>query len=61
WRYIRYSDGTEELYDHDNDELEWDNLASDPAFAAAKAGLARWLPATNAEPSPYEINRKKKG
>jgi iduronate 2-sulfatase len=27
WRYIRYRDGLEELYDHSNDELEWTNLA----------------------------------
>ncbi|MDP6041553.1 MAG: iduronate-2-sulfatase, partial [Candidatus Latescibacteria bacterium] len=27
WRYIRYADGSEELYDHDNDEMEWENLA----------------------------------
>ena len=27
WRYIRYSDGTEELYDHDKDPMEWTNLA----------------------------------
>lgn len=30
WRYIRYSDGTEELYDHDNDPLEHTNLAATP-------------------------------
>ena len=27
WRYIRYADGTEELYDHQNDPHEWTNLA----------------------------------
>ena len=27
WRYIRYSDGTEELYDHLADSMEWVNLA----------------------------------
>lgn len=30
WRYIRYQDGAEELYDHETDPDEWDNLASDP-------------------------------
>jgi arylsulfatase A-like enzyme len=27
WRYIRYADGSEELYDHDVDPNEWDNLS----------------------------------
>jgi len=26
WRYIRYADGSEELYDHKNDASEWHNL-----------------------------------
>ena len=49
WRYIRYSDGTEELYDHDNDENEWHNLADKPGYDVIKAELARWLPKINAE------------
>lgn len=52
WRYIRYSDGSEELYDHSNDALEWTNLAGRPEYAAVISGLARWLPKTNAEPIP---------
>ncbi len=51
WRYIRYRDGTEELYDHDNDELEWHNLAAQPEYAQVKKELARWLPEVNAEQS----------
>lgn len=47
WRYIRYSDGTEELYDHKVDELEWNNLAEDPQYSEIKERLARWLPKTN--------------
>jgi hypothetical protein len=31
WRYIRYADGGEELYDHDADEYEWTNLATSPS------------------------------
>ena len=27
WRYIRYKDGTEELYDEQKDPWEWTNLA----------------------------------
>jgi hypothetical protein len=30
WRYIRYRDGSEELYDHRRDPHEWNNLAADP-------------------------------
>jgi len=47
WRYIRYSDGTEELYDHKVDELEWTNLAEDAQYSEIKERLARWLPKTN--------------
>jgi len=47
WRYIRYADGGEELYDHSNDEYEWTNLAAKPEHAALKAELARHFPAVN--------------
>src|SRR5205085_9344423 len=29
WRYIRYADGSQELYDRQVDPNEWRNLASD--------------------------------
>jgi len=48
WRYIRYADGGEELYDHDKDPLEWINLAPDPQFSSVKEDLQKWLPKTNA-------------
>jgi hypothetical protein len=44
FRYIRYRNGEEELYDHDHDPHEWHNLAGNPAFAAVKGALAKWLP-----------------
>jgi arylsulfatase A-like enzyme len=44
WRYIRYADGSEELYDEFADPYEWTNLAGDPAFAPRKAELSRFLP-----------------
>jgi len=47
WRYIRYENGDEELYDEKADPNEWTNLADDPRFAAKKAELAKWLPASN--------------
>jgi arylsulfatase A-like enzyme len=54
WRYIRYNDGSEELYDRRKDPLEWDNLAAKPDFKDAKAQLARWLPNVNAPDSVQE-------
>jgi arylsulfatase A-like enzyme len=51
WRYIRYSDGTEELYDRAKDELEWNNLAGKPELTTVKQELAQWLPKTDAAPS----------
>ena len=41
WRYIRYNDGAEELYDHDNDPREWTNLADSPEHAATIASLRK--------------------
>ena len=37
WRYIRYSDGTQELYDLKNDPQEWSNLAAEPSTEASTA------------------------
>jgi arylsulfatase A-like enzyme len=47
YRYIRYHDGTEELYDEKADPLEWKNLASLPESAPIKAELAKFLPKIN--------------
>lgn len=44
WRYIRYQDGTEELYDHHNDPHEWTNLAGDPKLKSVKEKLGKWIP-----------------
>ncbi|MEM9158476.1 MAG: sulfatase [Verrucomicrobiota bacterium] len=45
WRYTRYFDGTEELYDHREDPQEWTNLASNPEYDSMKRSLAsKWLP-----------------
>ncbi len=44
WRYIQYSDGGEELYDHQADPNEWTNVTDDPNYAAIKDSLASWIP-----------------
>lgn len=49
YRYIRYEDGTEELYDHNVDKDEWRNLAGDPAYKEIKEKLAKQLPKINAK------------
>jgi arylsulfatase A-like enzyme len=48
YRYIRYADGSEELYDHRNDPNEWRNLARDPLYEPIKKKLAGWIPETDA-------------
>jgi arylsulfatase A-like enzyme len=47
WRYIRYADGGEELYDHDEDPYEWKNLSGDEKYADAKQALIKLLPQRN--------------
>lgn len=44
WRYIRYADGSEELYDHDKDPHEWQNLAKDAQFADIIKQHRKFLP-----------------
>ncbi len=51
WRYIRYADNSEELYDHRADPYEWKNLAARPDLAATKRELAALLPTKNHPPT----------
>lgn len=44
WRYIRYFDGSEELYNHQNDSNEWTNLADDARYKTIKTEMAEWIP-----------------
>ncbi len=44
WRYIRYANGDEELYDHARDPHEWTNLAGRDELAPVIAAHAHWLP-----------------
>lgn len=48
WRFIRYEDGSEELYDHNADAEEWHNLAGDAAYDNVRARLRQLLPASAA-------------
>ena len=57
WRYIRYADGSEELYDMQRDPNEWTNLAADPKHVAAKTELAKWLPKKDVPLAPNSSSR----
>jgi iduronate 2-sulfatase len=62
WRYIRYQNGDEELYDENKDPNEYANLAAKPEFAAKKTELAKFLPKTDAaETDAPSSAQKKKG
>lgn len=56
WRYIRYTDGSEELYDHKKDPMEWKNLATLSEYDSIKQNLAKWLPKVNVRMAPTESN-----
>ena len=58
-RYIRYADGSEEVYNLKTDPYEWKNLASDPAAIPIKKRLAAWLPKKE-HPSPQQKSKTKK-
>ncbi len=48
WRYTHYFDGSEELYDHENDPNEWTNLADSEEFSSIKTEMKKYLPKTEA-------------
>ena len=50
WRYIRYADGAEELYDMKNDPNEWKNLIGDAQYKKWADSLRQWLPQENKLP-----------
>ena len=58
WRYIRYADGAEELYDHRADPDEFRNLANDPRHEVIKRSLAKWLPRNTAPEVKRSTKRK---
>jgi arylsulfatase A-like enzyme len=52
WRYIRYADGSEELYDLVTDPREWHNLAGKAEWAGVVAEHKQWLPKNERPPAP---------
>ena len=44
YHYIRYADGAEELYDHQKDPREYENLANQPELKPVTKRLAASLP-----------------
>ena len=58
FRYIRYADGSEELYDHQADPHEWKNLADNADFAQTIEQIKSWLPRTEAKPTPSKAAYK---
>jgi arylsulfatase A-like enzyme len=56
WRYIRYADGSEELYDHRTDPNEWTNLALHPRYRPVIRRLRQHLPSVNSLPYSKDRN-----
>lgn len=50
WRYIRYHDGGEELYNHREDPNEWTNLADDEDYNEVIEEHQQWIPSSFADP-----------
>ena len=52
WRYTRYADGSEELYDQQTDPKNFHNLAGKPAYASVKQDMIKRLPTRDAPLNP---------
>lgn len=57
WRYIRYADGSEELYDLRSDPHEWTNLAGRPEADTKRRELAAQLPRPDVPAVPGSAQR----
>jgi arylsulfatase A-like enzyme len=51
YRYNSWANGTQELYDHFADSMEWNNLINDPNYTVVINELKSYLPTFNAPPS----------
>ena len=57
--FLRYADGSEEIYDHNADPNEWINLALKAESKPIRQKLSKWFPRVNAESAEYEQGKKK--
>ena len=55
FRYIRYLEGGEELYDHRSDPNEWKNLAGDPAYAETLGAMRAKVPPSDQQAPPQVL------
>jgi len=58
YRYIRYSDGEEEFYDHSKDPHEWTNQIGNPEYSHAIKNLRSRVPAQ--KEMLLQVRRKRK-
>lgn len=42
FNYIKYNNGTEELYNHENDRMEYTNVVDNPSYKTKKEELSKW-------------------
>lgn len=57
WRFIQYADGSQELYNDQQDPNEWKNLAADPKYKKVIGELKKWLPEINRPLAPGSSSR----
>lgn len=57
WRYITYADGSEELYDMENDPDEFHNLAGKEKYTEVIAEHRKWIPEVQRDPAPGSAHR----
>lgn len=50
WHYIEHLNKVTELYDIENDPMEWSNLSKDPLHAQTVAELKKWIPENRMKP-----------
>ena len=57
WRFISYADGSEELYDMQEDPNEWNNLAGSPEHSEVLRRHRAMLPESSLQPVPGSRHR----